>query len=209
MLEMPIIVLGSLFGNKSIMPLVFQRFSADSSKIMRVVGDFNRLELNDACLGGILEVEAFHHSENLAATLSECHRVLRPGGLLILIDRAHPDHMSEEGLQGLLAKEYGSEFLARYSLRPGGEQITREWWGEHEYRIKDWLESCAAVGFDPSVISSMYTGYRIVDGLLRRIPGSMKVSLLLAALRWRWGRRRLAALVPRTASTTLFVCVKP
>jgi SAM-dependent methyltransferase len=111
-----------------IMPIVFHRFSADASRIVRVVGDFNRLELMDSSLNAILEIGAFHHSDNLAVTLNEACRVLRPSGLLILIDRAHPDSVSEEEFRALLEKTYDTGFLVRYSLSEENP-VTREWGG--------------------------------------------------------------------------------
>ena len=70
-----------------IMPLVFENFNANTELIQRVVGDFNHIEMKDNSVDAIIELDSFHHSEDLPRTLEECYRVLRNGGVMICIDR--------------------------------------------------------------------------------------------------------------------------
>ena len=50
---------------EKVMPLVFEKYHANFSKIQRVVSDFNHLNVEDGSLGIILDIDSFHHSEDL------------------------------------------------------------------------------------------------------------------------------------------------
>jgi SAM-dependent methyltransferase len=99
---------------KNIMPIVFSHFQADENKIVRVVGDFNNLKLPDHSLSLLLEIDAFHHSENLERTLKECYRILKPGGVVLSVDRAWPDSYSREELDRKLEVEYSDDRKALF-----------------------------------------------------------------------------------------------
>src|SRR5262249_31810933 len=59
------------------------------SKVVSVVGDFDRLELPGESLNFAVIWDALHHSRNPVTTLRECRRVLKPSGHLIVVDRGH------------------------------------------------------------------------------------------------------------------------
>jgi ArsR family transcriptional regulator len=55
-------------------------------------GDLDRLPVRDATMDVALLSQALHHAEKPAAALAEAHRILRPGGRVLVLDlRAH-DH---------------------------------------------------------------------------------------------------------------------
>jgi ubiquinone/menaquinone biosynthesis C-methylase UbiE/uncharacterized protein YbaR (Trm112 family) len=54
--------------------------------IERVVSDMVRLPFMDGSFSVVIVCSALHHSSNLALTLSEIYRVLKPGGRLLLIN---------------------------------------------------------------------------------------------------------------------------
>lgn len=53
-----------------------------------VVGDATRLPIADGAVDGIISVEAAFHFRSRRAFFEECHRVLRPGGVLSISDIA-------------------------------------------------------------------------------------------------------------------------
>lgn len=56
------------------------------------VGDAENLELADSCFDAVVNVESSHNYPHVDRFLAEAHRVLRPGGLLLLADfRPTPD----------------------------------------------------------------------------------------------------------------------
>ncbi len=130
-----------------IMPRVFQTYAAGLPAIQRVIGDFNRMHLPDASVDLILDVQSFHHSEDLAQSFAEAYRVLRRGGALVMIERAHSNRATDATLQALLAKEISAQQKERYGIARDAP-FTRRQWGEHEYRVCDWERAIAAAGFD-------------------------------------------------------------
>jgi ubiquinone/menaquinone biosynthesis C-methylase UbiE len=60
-----------------------------------VTGDFERLPLADRSVDKAMCLNAFHHVPNGRAALAEAHRVLRPGGLLLLSEPGRGHALSE------------------------------------------------------------------------------------------------------------------
>lgn len=113
--------------------------------ITNVIGDFDRLELEDGSLDFCIEVDSLHHSYHPPRTFAEIARVLKPGGLLLMLDRSHPDSLSEEQREFMLDVVYSSEFLEKYGFPKG--RMTRRDNGEHEYRQGEWMGWLAEAGF--------------------------------------------------------------
>lgn len=108
-------------------------------KIVSVIGDFDCLELEDDSLDFAVMWDSFHHSANPVATLLEVRRVLKPGGRLVLIDRAHNNSVSDGQIASWLSHEYDEDFKRKNFMNPF-EKLTREMNGEHEWRFGE-LES--------------------------------------------------------------------
>jgi SAM-dependent methyltransferase len=134
-----------------IMPMTFSLFGAKTNKIKTIVGDFNNLQLPDGQLDLILELGAFHHSENLALTLAESYRVLKKGGLLVAVERAHPDRVKDEYLKQLLERQLPEHIKLKYGINPE-INFTRKMWGEHEYRVRDWIKYFQEANFKVKTI---------------------------------------------------------
>lgn len=132
---------------KKIMPIVFNKLEAKMPKIIRVVGDFNKLEVDDGSVDTVLDIDSFHHSENLDITLQECYRALQPNGVIIAIDRAWPNHYSQKDLEKKLDRELNDNLKRKYGI-PNGQSFTRRDFGEHEYTINEWLDTFSRNGFD-------------------------------------------------------------
>ena len=189
---------------KNIMPIVFSDFEAQTDKIVRVVGDFNHLELEDESMAMILEIDSLHHSEDLPVTLAECRRVLKPGGVILSIDRAWPDSTPRSELEAKLDVEYGEKQKEFFGI-PAGQSYKRRDNGEHEYTIADWLKFYRDAGFDPYVFSQVHlpTFNRL---LIRILPG-VKLSWALASWLAKLGFRRLF-IYGFNATRKVFIAVK-
>jgi SAM-dependent methyltransferase len=136
------------------MPVVFRQAGADVSKIVRVCGSYNSMELEDGALDFILCFGAFHHSEDLARTARECYRVLKPGGWLIAGERARVNSSDNLEIRQALSREVSAMDRPFSSGEQGqilgaGEQgaITRAMNSEHEPRLCEYEADFARAGF--------------------------------------------------------------
>lgn len=186
------------------MPVVFADYGALSDKIVRVVGDFNNLKLEDNSLSVILDIDSFHHSEDLAVTLKECHRVLKPGGVIISVDRAWSDTITRDELEKKLDVEYSDARKAIFGI-PVGQSYRRRDNGEHEYTIKDWINYYQNAGFEPYVFSQVHPP-KLNSLFLKVLPG-FKISLWVSNILGRLGFKRLF-LYGFNPTRKLFVVVK-
>ena len=170
------------------MPVVFSKFKADTRKIVRAVGDFNNLKLPSDSISMIVEIDSLHHSEDLRVTLDECCRVLKTGGFIVSIDRAWPNSHSKEQLDQLLDKEYDSEHKRLFGVDPDLPYRRRDY-GEHEYRIKDWVAYYERSGFTPYVFSQVHPPF--LNSLLLKVFPGFRISLNLATFLAKLGFRNL------------------
>ncbi len=187
---------------EKIMPLVFDTFQANTEKIQRVVGDFNRLNLPDRSVGIILEVDSFHHSEDLDITLQECARVLAENGVIIAIDRAWPDHYTQEQFEEMLNRQLPNSLKRKYGV-PLDQSFTRRDFGEHEYTIRQWMEHFKRNSFEPAAFRIWHPP--ALNRIWLRIP-TFAFSMTFSKWLYRLGMRRLWAY--GYAKRVLFVCTK-
>ncbi len=110
-----------------------------------VIGSFDCLSLDDASVDFCVEFASLHHSDDLIGTLREVARVLRPGGLLLAVDRAHNDGVTDAQRAFMLNVAYPAAWKAEngYDDAP----LTRRENGEHEILLKEWREAFAETGF--------------------------------------------------------------
>lgn len=115
------------------------------SKIQPVIGSFDDIDLPNQSLDFSLEFASLHHSQNLDKTLKELARVLKPGGFLLAIDRAHHNSLSEEQANFMLNVEYSNSWKVEngYAL----DRLSRRQNGEHEFSLKKWEHAFKASGF--------------------------------------------------------------
>ncbi len=118
----------------------------NTDKVIGAVGDFDNLSLGDNTVDFVFDFFSLHHSTNPEKTLKEIHRVLKPSGVLICIDKARANKLESEDLETLLDKEYSRE--AKKAMGISEDQYhTRRMNGENEYRLKDWFSYMDRVGF--------------------------------------------------------------
>jgi ubiquinone/menaquinone biosynthesis C-methylase UbiE len=116
-------------------------------KVVPIVGSFDDLRLPDNALDFAVEIDSFHHSDNLDHTLRECARVLKHGALMLCFDRSHPDSLTDREVDEKLSLVYSRAFLTANSYQPG-IVLTRRGNGEHEYRISEWRAAFENAGFE-------------------------------------------------------------
>jgi SAM-dependent methyltransferase len=186
-----------------VMPVVFAQFGAQSTKIQRVVGDFNHLELAQDSLDLILDIDSFHHSEDLSVTLSECRRVLKPGGVIVAVDRAWPDTYTPEHLSAMLDRQLNDGLKRKYGIPPE-TSFTRRDFGEHEYTLSQWLDAFRENGFDAMAFFQWRPPG--LNRIFLNVP-TFEASLFLGAFAYKAGIRR-HWVYGFNHTRTLFVCIK-
>jgi len=132
---------------QNLMPVVVPHILREKEdKVVGVIGDFSNLELQNESLDFVFDFFSLHHSPNLKKTLTEIHRVLKPGGVLICLDKARDDSLTEADLNKLLDVEYSAHFKREMGI-PESQSHTRRMNGENEYRKCDWFSFFKGAGF--------------------------------------------------------------
>jgi SAM-dependent methyltransferase len=164
-------------------PSVARGIAGDAAvKTVGVVGSFDALELSNASVDFAFDFFSLHHSLNITTTLCEVARVLKPGGILLMLDKARPDHYDQADLDGLMDAVYGPGHYRQFGL-DASKPMTRRENGEREYRLADWRTALAAAGFgrvDHWHLAKPSGGglpARIVKTLVSFIPPRLQPSL--------------------------------
>jgi len=69
---------------KKIAPVIFKQYDANEEKIVRIVGSFYNIKLDDSSVDLVVMSQAFHHALEPKKMLSEIYRVLKKSGLIII-----------------------------------------------------------------------------------------------------------------------------
>ncbi len=145
-------------------PMVKERIlELNCEKVVSVLGDFNRLNIEDESLDFVVAWDSMHHSNDVLKTLSEAWRVLKPDCFFVLADRAHNNATPETEIERMLNFQYSEQFLIENCF-PRDVAITRRQNGEHEYRYNEW-ESFFT-----------HTGFRIVERCLLKTRNDRNVT---------------------------------
>ena len=106
-------------------------------KMIGVVGSFDAMELPDNSVDFVFDFFSLHHALDISVTFKEISRILKPGGMLVMLDKARPDAYSNAQLDVLLDREYDHGYKMQFGL-PLDQKLTRRMNGEREYRLQDW-----------------------------------------------------------------------
>ncbi len=129
-------------------PIVKKHILDDQvDKVISVVGDFDKLNLNDNEIDFAISWDSMHHSMDPVKTLKECKRVLKKNGALIIVDRSHNNSTLNSEIKKMLDITYNKEFLIK-NHRPKNLILTRRENGEHEYRFSEWKKFFNDAGFE-------------------------------------------------------------
>lgn len=115
----------------------------DSDKLVGVVGSFDAMALPDSSVDFVFDFYSLHHALDVKKTFQEIGRVLKPGGVLLMLDKARPDEYTDGDLDTLLDQEYSESYKAQFGI-PIHEKLTRRMNGEREYRLSDWRKAMHA-----------------------------------------------------------------
>lgn len=155
-------------------PRVIEEYG-DLKKAMPTLGSFDEMRLEDCSCDFIIEYDSLHHSFDLGLTLKEAYRVLRPGGVLVAIDRVQPDGLKNSLKQRLLQFEYGNAWLISNHYDPL-KRLTREMNGEHEIRQSEWVEAFYKAGFSSVSVTHLtrLTKKMFAYSILTMLPDFIK-----------------------------------
>jgi ubiquinone/menaquinone biosynthesis C-methylase UbiE len=193
-------------------------------KVVPVLGSFDDLRLPAESVDFIVEIDAFHHSDDLKKTFRECSRVLKPGGSLLCLDRCHPDSLSDKDVERMLSQVYGKEFLVSNAYPPD-TVLSRRDNGEHEYRLYEWQAAfdAAALRLVKAATLVATVPFRLaLKGCLSVLPRGVRKSMyrtenanIRTALRWvtqhasiSWTRTEFGKAVAAPKDTTVFLLQK-
>ena len=113
--------------------------------VIPIVGNFDQIELQEKSIDFIIEFDSLHHSFDLAKTISESARILKPGGKLLAIDRSHWGSSKTRRAE-LENTVYSRKFLTDRGLNEN-ISVTRAENGEHEYLLSEYLKAFQEAGF--------------------------------------------------------------
>jgi len=130
-----------------IAPLVLDLFKAQSDKIVRVIGDFYNIKLEDSSVYFCFMSQAFHHADKPGKLLKEVYRILKPGGFILLIGESpiFYKQIIVKYIKNTIkiifpflkfkTKLIKKIFIGFKDLYPPNEES-----GDHYYRIKDYMD---------------------------------------------------------------------
>lgn len=126
-----------------------------------VVGDGLRLPFRDASFDAVILCDVIEHLESPGSALEECHRVLEPGGrLVVTTPRRLPDHWwdrenhvteyASDELRDLLSRHFGRVVLTHF--------ISRRWWRLRKRLGKIFIRWWARLLFNPFLATGLDPG---------------------------------------------------
>lgn len=105
-----------------------ERMLAEAAGVARVRGSARRLPLADGAFDAVIAVEVFEHVPALGAVLAESRRVLRPGGILAVIDKNAGALSAQRPWLPALAVKALDERRGRWMYPYGGPVRERWFW---------------------------------------------------------------------------------
>lgn len=161
---------------QNLMPLVQWATEADSSKITRVIGSYNKLDLNDGSVDTVVAVGAMHHSENLDDTFSEAYRVLKPGGLFVISDYALTPTLTQSEYSALIKRPVHSTDAQKMVAGVNDCQVpTNQSISEHPRPWFSYQSSAFNAGFN--INNYIFDATKESGGLLRLISRYLKSNI--------------------------------
>lgn len=116
----------------------------------RVLTEMEYLPFADGSFDGVLMYQALHHSNNIAQTIAECYRVVRPGGYVLLV---------HEGVSAVLRN---NKYLGIRSVHDVNWQEFD--WNEQSFWLHQYLGAARKAGFRARVILPPFIERRLESG---------------------------------------------
>ncbi len=123
-------------------PHAMTMFAGRSAKIRRYLGSFYDLKLPEQSIDVVFLSQAFHHADRPMKLITECDRVLKPGGRIVLVGehQIRPHRVLRRFLSTLVRqKKVLTDF---HSLFPPDPVL-----GDHYYRRSDYYLLFGASGY--------------------------------------------------------------
>ena len=126
-------------------PAVFKLMRANEAKICRALGSFYDIQLQDASVDFCMMSQAFHHADAPRRLLAEVQRLLKPGGLVLMIGEApvYPSLLWKRRLLNIVKMGVPSSWYTTkpiYHVLPSFEALfpVDHDTGDHAYAIRDY-----------------------------------------------------------------------
>lgn len=141
-----------------------RRVYAKEGVLNFIKGDCTRLPLGDASVDAVVSFETIEHVDNPSRALGEFHRVLRPGGVLVVSSpnratypKGNPFHRHEFSVEELRA-ELGRLFkhVALYGQRVVAGSCVLPLDGKQSTEVGFWDDRDAGQGFNPGMTAPIY-----------------------------------------------------
>jgi len=173
-----------------IAPILFELQGTSKEKIIRVVGDFYDIKLENESIDVVFMAATFHHANDLNRLLIEMNRILKKGGFMFIICETPINaFQGVKAYIGHFIKYFASkcsflfilEKVTQRKMFVCGELFPKMWkmfpedesLGDHYYTIEDYKKYINRHGFTSTV---QYTGLnwkkepKIIEYLRRKLP---------------------------------------
>lgn len=153
-------------------PKMLSHYGVDPARVTLALGSFYDLRLPDGSLDFAFLSQALHHADRPEALLGELRRVLRPGGVALIIGehRIRPQLYLRYAVRalagvlpaGLRRRVRGGDLDVRVTLRPNGADLEPPdpTLGDHTYTKAEYLELFGATGFETAQPTRRGAHYR-------------------------------------------------
>jgi SAM-dependent methyltransferase len=141
-------------------PRLLEHYDVDPERVVLVYGSFYELRLDAGSLDFAFLSQAFHHADRPEALLGELRRVVKPGGVVIIVGehilrpRHYALYAARAGLslalsRGAQRRLFARELDVRVSLRPAAADVmpTDATLGDHTYTSADYRALFSDGGF--------------------------------------------------------------
>ena len=154
-------------------PVSLEHHAVPPERVVLCLGSFYDLHLADASLDFVLLAEAFHHADDPRRLLKEVRRVLRPGGVVMIIGEhivpSLPILYAQHATRWLASRVIPAAVMRRLRGREISKPTTlfapvaqllapNRTTGDHYYRLSDYRAFFDAAGFETA---------RLADGVMR------------------------------------------
>lgn len=155
-------------------PVVLSHYGVRPDQAVLVIGNFEKTRFQSGTLDFVLMSAAFHHSDNPAALLVEIRRILKPGGLLLIIGEhdvdIKPRHYFTQPIKfvlgrvlpGTLQHRWFGRLLSTDRLWPdqAERQVVDAELGDHSYTREQYRAMFDEAGFRVCRVSSAMSEFQ-------------------------------------------------
>jgi ubiquinone/menaquinone biosynthesis C-methylase UbiE len=147
-------------------PPVCEFLGAVENRIIRAIGSFYDIRLSDGSVDFCMMCQAFHHADDPKRLLRELQRILKPGGIILMIgeDPVRPFQVLKRRVSNFVrmlpfARRFGSP--AVYKFVPSFDELypPDQEGGDHYYRLDDYERFFSQGGF--SLQQTTESGYTV------------------------------------------------